>query len=130
MRIGSPKEVFPGEARVAMTPESALQIQKLGHTCIIQSGAGEAAGFSDAVYKDAGVEVVKSAKALWEAADVVVKVRQPETKEMKHLRDGQTLISFFNPAANEQGMEAAKNAGTTVVAMEMVPRISLSLIHI
>ncbi|MEP5758655.1 MAG: Re/Si-specific NAD(P)(+) transhydrogenase subunit alpha [Litoreibacter sp.] len=124
MRIGSPKEVFPGEARVAMTPESALQIQKLGHTCIVQSGAGEAAGFSDAVYKDAGVEVVKSAKALWEAADVVVKVRQPETKEMKHLRDGQTLISFFNPAANEQGMAAAKSAGATVIAMEMVPRIS------
>jgi NAD(P) transhydrogenase subunit alpha len=124
MKIGAPKETYEGEARVAMTPESALQIQKLGHTCVIESGAGAMAGFSDKVYKDAGVEVVKTATALWKAADVVVKVRQPSTAESKKLRDGQTLISFFNPAANEAGMEAAKKAGARVVAMEMVPRIS------
>ena len=124
MQIGAPKETYEGEARVAMTPESALQIQKLGHTCVIEAGAGAMAGFSDQSYKDAGVEVVKTAAALWKAADVVVKVRQPSTTESKKLRDGQTLISFFNPAANEAGMEAAKKAGARVIAMEMVPRIS------
>ncbi len=124
MKIGAPKETYKGENRVAMTPESALQLQKLGHECIIETKAGENAGFSDQVYKDAGVTVVKTAKALWEQADVVAKVRQPSGPEMKKLRDGQTLISFFNPGANEAGMKAAADAGATVIAMEMVPRIS------
>ncbi|SEQ38207.1 Re/Si-specific NAD(P)(+) transhydrogenase subunit alpha [Thalassovita taeanensis] len=124
MKIGTPKEVFDGEARVAMTPDSALQLQKLGYECAIETGAGAAAGFSDATYKAAGVEIVKTAAALWKAADVVAKVRQPNETELKRLREGQTLISFFNPAANEAGMEAAKSKGATVIAMEMVPRIS------
>ena len=124
MKIGAPKETYQGENRVAMTPDSALQLQKLGHECIIETKAGANAGFSDKAYKDAGVTVVKSAKALWEQADIVAKVRQPSTAEMKKLRDGQTLISFFNPGANEKGMKAAADAGATVIAMEMVPRIS------
>jgi NAD(P) transhydrogenase subunit alpha len=124
MKIGAPKETYEGEARVAMTPESALQIQKLGHACVIETGAGAMAGFSDKAYKDVGVAVVKTAAALWKAADVVVKVRQPDATETKKLREGQTLISFFNPAANEAGMEAAKKKGARVIAMEMVPRIS------
>ncbi len=60
MKIGSPKETFEGEARVAMTPDSALQLQKLGHECFIESGAGEKAGFSDAAYEAAGVTVWSS----------------------------------------------------------------------
>ena len=124
MKIGAPKETFPGENRVAMTPESAVHLQKLGHDCVIESNAGAAAGFSDKDYTDAGVEVVNTAAALWKAADIVVKVRQPDDAEMKKLGDGQTLISFFNPAANEKGLEAAAKTGATVVAMEMVPRIS------
>ncbi len=124
MKIGAPKETFEGENRVAMTPESALQLQKLGHECVIETKAGERAGFSDKAYKDAGVEVVKTAAALWKAADVVAKVREPDANEMKRLRDGQTLISFFNPGANEKKMKSAADKGATVIAMEMVPRIS------
>ncbi|MFT6674604.1 MAG: NAD(P) transhydrogenase subunit alpha [Sulfitobacter sp.] len=124
LKIGTPKEIFEGEARVAMTPESALQLQKLGHECVIETGAGAVAGFSDATYKDAGVTVVKTAAALWKAADVVAKVRAPDTAELKRLRADQTLISFFNPAGNTEGMEAAASKGATVIAMEMIPRIS------
>ena len=124
MKIGTPKEVFEGEARVAMTPDSALQLQKLGHECLIETGAGALAGFSDADYTAAGVEVVKTAAALWKAAEIVAKVRQPDATEMKRLRDGQTLISFFNPGASEKQMGSAAKKGATVVAMEMVPRIS------
>jgi NAD(P) transhydrogenase subunit alpha len=124
VKIGTPKEVYQGEARVAMTPDSALQLQKLGYECAIEAGAGAAAGFTDEAYAEAGVEVIKTAAALWKACDVVAKVRQPNETEMKRLREGQTLISFFNPAANEAGMEAAKKSGANVIAMEMVPRIS------
>ncbi|WP_299826901.1 Re/Si-specific NAD(P)(+) transhydrogenase subunit alpha [uncultured Roseobacter sp.] len=124
MKIGTPKEIFEGEARVAMTPESAAQLQKLGHECIIESGAGAKAGFADADYKAAGVEIAKTAAALWKAADVVAKVRVPDETEMKRLRADQTLISFFSPVADEAKMKQAAKKGATVVAMEMIPRIS------
>ncbi|ALI56396.1 Re/Si-specific NAD(P)(+) transhydrogenase subunit alpha [Celeribacter marinus] len=124
MKFGVPKEVFEGEARVALTPDSAKQIQKLGYDIVVETGAGQRAGFSDADYKEAGVEVVKTAAALWKASDIVAKVRQPDATELKRLRKEQTLISFFNPAGNETGMEAAQKSGANVIAMEMVPRIS------
>ncbi|MCH8466883.1 MAG: NAD(P)(+) transhydrogenase (Re/Si-specific) subunit alpha, partial [Roseinatronobacter sp.] len=95
MKVGALKEIRPGEARVALTPDSATQIQKLGHACFVQSGAGLAAGFSDALYEQAGVTVVADAAALCEAVDVVIKVREPELEEVNLLREGQTLISFF-----------------------------------
>ena len=107
-----------------MTPESALQLQKLGHECLIETGAGHEAGFSDAVYEAAGVEVAKTAAALFKAADVVAKVRPPSDAEVKRLRASQTLISMFNPAGNTELMEAAAKKGATVMAMDMVPRIS------
>ena len=124
VKIGAAKEIFDGEARVAMTPESAIQLVKLGHTCVIEAGAGVRAGFSDASYAAAGVEVVTTAAALFKAADVVVKVRGPDDNEVKLLRDGQTLIAFFWPAQNPDLLEAVKARGATVVAMDMVPRIS------
>ncbi len=124
MKIGAPKEIEANEARVAMTPDSALQLQKLGYECIVETGAGVAAGFSDASYKDAGVEVVKTATALWKAADIVAKVRPPTTAETKKLREGQLLISFFYPGQNATLMEAARAQGANVIAMDMVPRIS------
>ncbi|WP_293573217.1 Re/Si-specific NAD(P)(+) transhydrogenase subunit alpha [Phaeobacter sp.] len=124
MKLGTPKEIFEGEARVAMTPESALQLQKLGYDCAIEAGAGQAAGFSDAAYEAAGVEIVKTAAALWKTADIVAKVRPPSETELKRMTKGKTLISFFNPGGNEAGLELARSKGANVIAMEMVPRIS------
>ncbi len=113
-----------GENRVAMTPDSALQLQKLGYDCAIESGAGERAGFSDAAYEEAGVEVVKTAAQLFKAADIVAKVRPPTDTEAKRLREGQLLISFFWPAQNEEQMKMLADKGASVIAMDMVPRIS------
>ena len=124
MKIGTPKEISDGESRVAMTPDSALALQKLGHECLVEAGAGLAAGFSDQAYKDAGVEVVKTAAALWKAADIVAKVRPPNATEAKRLTDGKTLISFFYPAQNEEQMAKIAGQGASVIAMDMVPRIS------
>ena len=124
MKIGTPREQFEGEARVAMTPSSAKLLQKLGYECILETGAGALAGFSDKAYEEVGVEIVADADALWQTADIVAKVRQPEAGELKFLAKGKTLISFFNPAGNEEGMAAAKTAEANVIAMEMVPRIS------
>ena len=124
MKIGTPKEVSAGESRVAMTPDSALQLQKLGYECVVESGAGVAAGFADALYREAGVEVVKTAAALWKAADIITKVRPPNATEAKRLTDEKLLISFFYPAQNTEQMELLAGKGASVIAMDMVPRIS------
>ena len=124
MKFGVPKEVSPGEARVALTPQSAREIQKLGHEVYVEKGAGEAANITDENYAQAGVTVVDTAAALWKDVDIIAKVRQPNETELKRLTSDKTLISFFNPAGNEAGMNVAKSKGATVIAMEMVPRIS------
>ncbi|PCJ76193.1 MAG: NAD(P)(+) transhydrogenase (Re/Si-specific) subunit alpha [Rhodobacteraceae bacterium] len=124
MKIGAPKEIFEGENRVALTPQSALQLQKLGYECVIETGAGAAARFSDQDYKDAGVTVVKTGAALWKACDFIIKVRAPEEVEVKRFREGQTLISFIWPAQSEDLLEKLRAKGVTAIAMDMVPRIS------
>ena len=124
MKIGAPAEKAAGEARVALTPDSATQLIKLGHECLVQKGAGKSAGFSDRAYEDVGVKVVSSAKALWSQADVVIKVQKPEKTELAYLDKSKTLIGFFWPGQNEVALEAAKKTGATVIAMDMVPRIS------
>jgi NAD(P) transhydrogenase subunit alpha len=107
-----------------MTPDSALQLQKIGHTCFIEAGAGLAAGFTDAAYEAAGVTLVNTAADLFEQVDVVVKVRPPSTTEAGQLRNAQTLISLFYPAQNTDLLELCRHQGATVIAMDMVPRIS------
>ncbi len=124
MKVGAPKETFPGENRVAMTPSSALDLQKLGHSCFIQSGAGLAAGFSDKAYEEAGVTVVTEESQLWNDAEVVVKVRPPTEAEVKLLSGDKTLISFFYPSQNTDLLELTSAQGAAAIAMDMVPRIS------
>ncbi|MGR3452979.1 Re/Si-specific NAD(P)(+) transhydrogenase subunit alpha [Pseudooceanicola sp.] len=124
MKIGTPKEVFEGEARVAMTPDSARQLQKLGHECFVERGAGERAGFLDTAYEEAGVTVLDSAAALWDTADIIAKVRPPSDEEAGRLTADKTLISFFYPGSNEALMDLCKSTGASVIAMDMVPRIS------
>ncbi|MEM9032908.1 MAG: Re/Si-specific NAD(P)(+) transhydrogenase subunit alpha, partial [Pseudomonadota bacterium] len=124
MKIGTPREVFKGEDRVSMTPDSARALQKLGYDCLIESGAGVSAGFSDAAYAEAGVEVVGSASDLWATSDVIAKLRPPTEEELGALGKGKTLISFFYPGQSEALLEAAKATGGNVIAMDMVPRIS------
>lgn len=107
-----------------MTPDSAVQLKKLGYDCVIETGAGKAAGFSDDAYRAAGVAVVESAAALFAEADVIAKVRPPEPAEVERLSSGKTLISFFYPAQSKDLLEQAKSTGANVIAMDMVPRIS------
>ena len=72
MLIGCPKETATDEKRVALTPDSARQIQKLGYSCVIETGAGNTAGFTDAAYVKAGVTIAKTAADLWTSADVII----------------------------------------------------------
>ncbi|MEM9726042.1 MAG: Re/Si-specific NAD(P)(+) transhydrogenase subunit alpha [Pseudomonadota bacterium] len=124
-KVGVPREIFEGEKRVALTPETAGRIQKLGYELMIESGAGEAASFSDDAYREAGVEVVPDAASVWSSADIVMKVRGPEAGEVEQVREGQTLISFLYPGQNEALLsDLAARKPHAIMAMDMVPRIS------
>ena len=116
--------MFEGEARVALSPQSAGQLAKLGYQVTVEAGAGAKAGFSDDAYKNAGVEVLSDAAALYGAADILMKVRGPSDDEVGLLREGQILISFIWPAQNEALLATLKDKGVTAIAMDMVPRIS------
>ncbi|MEO1776314.1 MAG: Re/Si-specific NAD(P)(+) transhydrogenase subunit alpha [Pseudomonadota bacterium] len=124
MKIGAPKEIEPGEARVALTPESAGRLQKLGYDCLVESGAGALASFSDDAYRAAGVTVVDGAAALWSEADIIAKVRGPSMEEIAAAPEGKILISFIWPAQNEELLAKLNEKKLSVLAMDMVPRIS------
>ncbi|MFK8076320.1 MAG: Re/Si-specific NAD(P)(+) transhydrogenase subunit alpha [Granulosicoccus sp.] len=129
MLIGVPKETFAGEKRVAMTPETAAHVIKLGHTLCIESGAGEAANISDDLYRAADVEVLPDAASVYSQADVILKVRAPQIdasvgNEVEFLKSGTALIGFIWPAQNEELMNALAARGVTVLAMDSVPRMS------
>ena len=130
MRIGIPKEIREGEKRVATTPEVAEIIRGLGYEVVIESKAGQAANYSDDAYREAGVEIIKNAKELWEQSDIILKVRAPETHpelaidEVELLRKEQVLISFIHPAINAELMKKLAAQNGSVLAMDSVPRIS------
>ncbi len=124
MKIGVPKEIFPGERRVATTPEVAEQIQKLGFSFLVESGAGAESSFSDDAYRAAGCEIASGADDIWSQADIILKVRGPESEEAARLKAGKTLISFLWPAQNPELLKQLADSGATVLAMDSVPRIS------
>ncbi len=122
LTIGVPREVFAGEKRVATVPDVVEKLIKLGFKVAVESGAGDAANFSDDVYRAAGAEIIEGAARLWATSDIVFKVRGPSSEEVGLLRDGGTLISFIWPAQNPELLQklAAKNA--TVLAIDSLPR--------
>ncbi|MFZ3081602.1 Re/Si-specific NAD(P)(+) transhydrogenase subunit alpha [Rhodoferax ferrireducens] len=121
-RIGVPREVFPGEKRVATVPEAVEKLIKLGFVVAVESGAGDAANCSDEVYRAAGAEVITGAAALWAASDIVFKVRGPTTEEVGLMHEGQALISFIWPAQNPELMQQLAAKKVTVLAIDALPR--------
>ena len=141
-RIGVPKEIYPGERRVAATPATVHQLRKLGVEVLVQSGAGDGASMPDAEYAEAGARIVTSAKVLYEAADLVIKVRAPMalpddqlpprpaagqpaiSHETELLKPGARLVSFIWPAQNPELLTQLGSRKATVLAMDMVPRVT------
>ncbi len=130
MKIGVPKEIHPDEKRVATTPDVAKQLIDLGYDVAVESGAGTSASFNDDAYRAAGVEIIDDTTALWESADIILKVRAPEDHpelglhEAELLTGGKTLISFIWPGQSTDLMARLQATGATVMAMDAVPRIS------
>jgi len=127
--IGVPKETHHGECRVALTPETAKHIQKLGHSLKIESGAGLLASITDDAYREAGVDVISDTNTLYQQSDLIIKVRAPGKHpslgdEVALLKEGSALACFVWPAQNEGLMKQLADRKLTVLAMDSVPRIS------
>lgn len=122
MLIGIPKESLAGEKRVAATPDTVAKLRKLGFEIQVQSGAGEDASFKDAAYEAAGAKVVNP-KDVWNS-DIIFKVNAPNDDEIGYMKEGQTLVSFIRPAQNKDLVDKLNAKKVTVLAMDMVPRIS------
>ena len=121
-RIGVPREVYPGEKRVATVPDVVEKLVKLGFQVAVEAGAGDAANFSDDSYRAVGAEVVADAATLWASSDIVLKVRPPSSEEVALMRQGGTLIGFIWPAQNPALMEQLQAKQATVLAIDCLPR--------
>lgn len=130
MKIGIPKEIHPGEQRVAATPDSIIKLIKLGFEVSVETNAGANAALSDAAYLESGATIVNDIKALWDNSDIILKVRSPEqhpqlnVDEIDLLHEGQNLICFIQPAQNQELLERLAAKKITVQAIDAVPRIS------
>ncbi|OGT04027.1 MAG: NAD(P) transhydrogenase subunit alpha [Gallionellales bacterium RBG_16_57_15] len=122
LMIGIPREIAPGEKRVATVPDVVEKLIKLGFKVAVESGAGDAANFSDDVYRAAGAEIIPGAAKLWSASDIVFKVRGPSKDEVSLMREGCTLVSFIWPAQNPELMQQLAAKKATVLAIDSLPR--------
>ncbi|MET0753205.1 MAG: Re/Si-specific NAD(P)(+) transhydrogenase subunit alpha [Pyrinomonadaceae bacterium] len=124
VRIGIPKEIHPGERRVAATPQTVLRLKKLGFEVAIETGAGREIDCFDGTYMEAGAIIIDDAKELWATSDVVIKVRPPEEGETNLLKKGGWLIGFIWAAQNKKLLEQLAARKATVFGMDSIPRIT------
>ena len=120
-----PLETFPDERRVAITPQNVALLLKKGFNRVnVESGAGAESSFTDEAYRHAGANIVDR-KTIWSGSDILLKVRAPHIEnEVPTLRQGTTVISFLYPAQNKDLVQSLAARGSTVFAMDMIPRIS------
>jgi NAD(P) transhydrogenase subunit alpha len=123
MRVAVLRETLPGEARVALVPESIKKLSAMKAEVWVESGAGEAAGINDADYEAAGAKVTTDRSQLF-AADVLVAVQRPSPSYMAALRPGSVILGFLRPLDDPGALEAAIGLKLTTFAVELIPRIT------
>lgn len=120
MLIGVPKEIVPGEKRVGVTPDGARQLIESGHELLLQPGAGEGSGFTDAAYATYGVQIGASADEVWARAELITKVKQPLEEETPRFREGLILYSYCHLATRPWLVDALLESRVTAIAFEEV----------
>ena len=120
MIISIPKEIKQQEFRVALPPSAAYQLIKRGHQVLVETNAGLGAGFPDSDYEAAGATIVKDHKAVFERAELIVKVKEPQESETSLLRPGQILFTYLHLAASKPLTEALLRSGVTALAYETI----------
>ena len=124
MNVAVPREITPGERRVALTPDAASRLVKAGNAVAVETSAGAAAGFLDKAYENAGATIAPSAQAVYGGGDFVLKVQRPQDAEAGLLRQGCALVAFLSPLTAPQSAKLLAARGVTAFAMELIPRIS------
>lgn len=120
MRIGIPREIKTLEGRVGLIPEAARELVNSGHDVFVETTAGQLSGYSDDAYKSVGVQIMPDAQALYESAQMVVKVKEPIEAEYPLLRKDHILFSFLHLAANLPLLSKLQEIGLTAIAFETV----------
>ena len=120
MLIGVPKEIKNHEYRVGMTPASVREACHRSHSVLVETNAGAAIGFDDAAYVAAGAEIVANAAQIFARAELIVKVKEPQSAECKSLRPGQVLFTYLHLAADFEQAELLKLSGCSALAYESV----------
>lgn len=118
MKIGCPKEIKPQEFRVGLTPDAAGEVIRHGHEVVVETGAGLGSGFTDADYIAAGARIGSVEDAF--AADLVIKVKEPQPSERKRLREGQVLFTYLHLAPDPEQTRDLLASGVTAIAYETV----------
>ncbi|MEM6700485.1 MAG: alanine dehydrogenase [Bacteroidota bacterium] len=127
MIIGVPKEIKPDENRVGLTPAGAFELNKRGHRVYVQSTAGEGSGFSDEEYIEAGAEMLPTIEAVYEAAEMIVKVKEPIAPEYNLIKEDQLLFTYFHFASSEPLTNAMIQQKAVCLAYETVEMPDRSL---
>ncbi|MGH8240075.1 MAG: alanine dehydrogenase, partial [Steroidobacteraceae bacterium] len=120
MRVGVPKEIKNHEYRVGLVPAGVRELVAAGHQVLVQSSAGAGIGVDDAAYTAAGAKIVATAKEVFDGAEMVVKVKEPQLAECKMLRPGQILFTYLHLAADAEQAKALLASGATAIAYETV----------
>lgn len=120
MLIGVPKEIKNHEYRVGMTPSGVHELCRHGHEVIVETNAGEALGFSDQAYTAAGAKILKTSKEIFDTADMVVKVKEPQANECKMLRPSQLLFTYLHLAPDPEQTKALLESDCVAIAYETV----------
>ena len=126
MHIGIPKEIKDHEYRVALTPEGARELVQAGHSVSVETQAGAAVGLSDDAYRAAGATIVGTPLEAY-AADLVVKVKEPQLAEVAVLRSGQLLFCYLHLAAAPELARGLMARGVTAIAYETVSKVGGAL---
>ena len=120
MLIGVPKEIKNHEYRVGLTPAAAKEYVANGHIVIVQDSAGASIGFTNDHYEAAGAQIVATAEEVFDKADMIVKVKEPQPNECKMLSEGQTLYTYLHLAPDPIQTELLVASGSTCIAYETV----------
>ncbi len=131
MKVGIPKEIKNNENRVGMTPAGVAEMCRHGHEVFVQHTAGEGSGFADDEYVKAGAKILPTIEAVYETAEMIVKVKEPIEPEYKLVRKGQLLFTYFHFACEKELTEAMLKSGAICLAYETVqlPNGSLPLLQ-
>ena len=120
MIVGTVREVKTEEYRVGLTPDGSRGLVLVGHTVLVETGAGAGSGYSDEAYLAAGATILPGAPEVWSSADLMVKVKEPQPEELTYLRRGLTLFTYLHLAAFPNVTRALLEAETTSIAYETV----------